>query len=161
MMLNLNLKKDSLIFSRKRKESTKSIAASALSIFGSIIIACLLATALGFDPITLIAKLFTEGFKEPIQLIYNMTLYGMGALAFCFAAKAGIFNIGISGQMMAAGTTVLVVTNGLSFFAFPPGIAQLFTLIIAMGVGSLVALLIGALESFLRVNSVVSAIILN
>ena len=80
------------------------------------------------------------------------------ALAVAVALKAGLFNIGVSGQMLAAGF-VASVTVGYSTLAAP--IAKPLVIIICFIVGSLVGGLIGFLKHKFNINEVVSSIMLN
>lgn len=80
------------------------------------------------------------------------------ALAVAVALRAGLFNIGVSGQMLAAGftATVIVGYSGLNAVAAKP-------LVIAIGIvsGGLVGALIGVLKYRFNINEVVSSIMLN
>ena len=80
------------------------------------------------------------------------------ALAVAVALKAGLFNIGVSGQMLAAGF-IASVTVGYSTLAAP--IAKPLVIIICLVVGSLVGGLIGFLKHKFNINEVVSSIMLN
>lgn len=80
------------------------------------------------------------------------------ALAVAVALRAGLFNIGVSGQMLAAGftATVLVGYSGLSAVAAKP-----LVLVIGMIVGGLAGALVGFLKYRFNINEVVSTIMLN
>lgn len=80
------------------------------------------------------------------------------ALAVAVAFKAGLFNIGVSGQMLAAGflATVMVGYAGLN-----PYIAKPLVLLIGLAAGGAVGLLIGFLKYRFNINEVVSSIMLN
>lgn len=80
------------------------------------------------------------------------------ALAVAVALKTGLFNIGVSGQMLAAGF-VASVTVGYSALAAP--IAKLLVIIFSFAVGSLVGGLIGFLKHKFKINEVVSSIMFN
>ena len=80
------------------------------------------------------------------------------AFAVAIALKAGLFNIGVSGQMLAAGF-VASVTVGYSTLAAP--VAKPLVIIISFVVGSLVGGLIGFLKHKFNINEVVSSIMLN
>ena len=80
------------------------------------------------------------------------------ALAVAVALKAGLFNIGVSGQMLAAGF-IASVTVGYSALAAP--IAKPLVIILCFVVGSLVGGLIGFLKHKFNINEVVSSIMLN
>jgi simple sugar transport system permease protein len=82
----------------------------------------------------------------------------VASLAFIFAYKAGLFNIGISGQMIVAGTVGTIISH---LFNLGKGFNQIVVLLMCIIFGSLVAMLVGALKAFLNVNEVVSSIMLN
>ncbi len=157
----LRLWKDSFLYSRKRKQASKNILVAALAILGSTIIAVLIATMFGYNPFDTIKDLFSAAFiNEPDKFAYTLCVFALSAFAFSFAFKAGIFNIGISGQMYASGVTLLAFSNAIGN-SIPNGLGQIVGLIIAMAMGAAVALLTGVLERYFKVDAVVSAIILN
>ena len=80
------------------------------------------------------------------------------ALAVAVALKAGLFNIGVSGQMLAAGF-VGSITIGYSTLAAP--IAKPLVILICLVVGALVGGLIGFLKHKFNINEVVSSIMIN
>ncbi|BBF42079.1 nucleoside ABC transporter, permease protein 1 [Lachnospiraceae bacterium KM106-2] len=81
------------------------------------------------------------------------------SLAVAVALKAGLFNIGVSGQMLTAGfVTSVIVGYSTSMTA---GIAKPLVIIIGILVGALVGGLIGWLKYKFNINEVVSSIMLN
>ncbi len=80
------------------------------------------------------------------------------ALAVAVALKAGLFNIGVSGQMLAAGF-IASITVGYSALAAP--IAKPLVIVVSFVVGALVGGLIGFLKHKFNINEVVSSIMLN
>ena len=80
------------------------------------------------------------------------------SLAVAVALKAGLFNIGVSGQMLAAGfvSTILI---GYSTLSAP--IAKPLVVIVAIDVGGLVGAFIGWLKYKFNINEVVSSIMIN
>ena len=80
------------------------------------------------------------------------------ALAVAVALKAGLFNIGVSGQMLAAGF-IASITVGYSTLAAP--IAKPLVIVVSFVVGALVGGLIGFLKHKFNINEVVSSIMLN
>lgn len=80
------------------------------------------------------------------------------ALAVAVALRAGLFNIGVSGQMLAAGftATVIVGYSGLGAVAAKP-----LVILIGMAAGGLAGALIGFLKYRFNINEVVSSIMLN
>lgn len=80
------------------------------------------------------------------------------ALAVAIALKAGLFNIGVSGQMLGAGF-IASVTVGYSTLSAP--IAKSLVVLICLAVGSLLGGLIGYLKHKFNINEVVSSIMIN
>ena len=80
------------------------------------------------------------------------------ALSVAVAFRSGLFNIGVSGQMLVAGflSTVLVGYSGLS-----AGLAKPLVVIISALSGAAVGALIGFLKYKFNVNEVVSSIMIN
>ena len=80
------------------------------------------------------------------------------ALAVAVAYKAGLFNIGVSGQMLLAG---FVASLTVGYSDLPAVAAKPLTIIIGMIVGALAGSLIGLLKYKFNINEVVTAIMLN
>lgn len=80
------------------------------------------------------------------------------ALSVAVAFKAGLFNIGVSGQMLAAGFTASVLVGYTELDSI---IARPLVLIIGLLVGALVGAIIGWLKHKFNINEVVSSIMLN
>lgn len=162
MNLTYQLQKDGFTHGKKRKQSTKTILITIFSILSALIVALLVAAMLGYNPFDLLARLFYVGFNDPISLFSNIGVFCFAGFAFAFASRAGLFNIGISGQMLAAGTfIVFLTTKWIPMDTIPSGAGQLLILLMGMLVGGLVATMIGAMDVYLRINSVVSSILLN
>lgn len=80
------------------------------------------------------------------------------ALAFAVSIRAGLFNIGISGQMLAAGFAASI-TVGYSSLAAP--LAKPLVVLIGMAVGAAMGGIVGFLKYKFNINEVVSTIMLN
>ncbi len=80
------------------------------------------------------------------------------ALSVAVALRAGLFNIGVSGQMLASGftATVLIGYSGLNAY-----IAKPLVILLGILVGGLVGALVGFLKYKFNINEVVSTIMLN
>jgi len=87
-----------------------------------------------------------------------MTPLLFASLAVAVAFKAGLFNIGVSGMMLAAGftATVIIGYSGMSSF-----LARPLVLLIGIAVGSLMGAFVGWLKYKFNINEVVSTIMLN
>ena len=80
------------------------------------------------------------------------------ALAVAVALRAGLFNIGVSGQMLAAGFTASIIVGYSSLNAV---LAKPLVILIGIIVGGLAGALIGFLKYKFNINEVVSSIMLN
>ncbi len=159
--LKANLFKDAFCSTNKSVTAIKNAGSIILAIFTALIVSVLIATASGYNPGELISDLFTKAFIDWKALIVNISVLGIGSLAFIFAFKVGLFNIGISGQMLAAGMACLAVALGMKNVNFPPVLAQIFMMSIAILTAMAVGGLISVLKIYLKVNEVVSSILLN
>lgn len=151
------------IHSDVRQSTTKKILATIFAIFAAFIIAFIIACSVcgtWGDAGKVFATFFTSGFQSKYvnTLFSNMCILIVGGLAFIFAYKAGLFNIGISGQMVAGatGATLICHLAGLG-----SGANQFVILLVSMALGAFMAALVGAMKAFLRVNEVVSSIMFN
>lgn len=93
-----------------------------------------------------------------LTLLNFMTPMIFASLAVAIGLKGGLFNIGVSGQMLLAGyfATVIVGYSGLSAI-----IAKPLVLIIGIIVGAIVGGIIGLLKYKFNINEVVSSIMFN
>lgn len=92
------------------------------------------------------------------SMLNLMTPMIFAALAVAVALKTGLFNIGISGQMLVPGF-IASITVGSS--DLPMGLALPLVLIIGIAGGAAVGMLIGWLKHRFNINEVVSSIMLN
>ncbi len=161
-MKNLNsiLAIDSLLYSRSRKTTSKTIIVVSLSILASIFVSVLIAMSFGINPIELIGKLFYEGAIEWESWIINTCIFALSAFAFIFAKKAGVFNIGISGQMLMSGVVALAIINSIPNEALI-GWGPIFLIFLTMLIGSLISTSVGLLKVYFNVNEVISSLLLN
>ncbi len=98
------------------------------------------------------------------NFIYQIAIYTLAGLAFSFAMNVGIFNIGISGQMLAGASTAFLIINSINKTTSLADVgqgAQIITLLLCVVGAVAVALVTGLLKIYLKVNEVVSAILLN
>lgn len=80
------------------------------------------------------------------------------SLAVAVAMRSGLFNIGVSGQMLLAG---LVATISIGYSGLPSVLAKPLVLVICAFTGALVASLIGFLKYKWNISEVVSSIMFN
>lgn len=97
-------------------------------------------------------------FTDFMETLDAMTPMLFAALAVSVAGKTGLFNIGVSGQMLAGGflATIIIGYSNLPWWAAWP-----LSLLIGIASGALVGGLIGWLKHRFNINEVVSSIMLN
>ena len=93
-----------------------------------------------------------------LSYIDYLTPMVFAALAVAVAMKTGLFNIGVSGQMLAAGFTATVLVG---YSALPAAVAKPLVLLIGLSVGAVAGGLIGVLKYRFNINEVVSTIMFN
>ncbi|HHX68865.1 MAG: ABC transporter permease [Miniphocaeibacter sp.] len=153
-------------------EKRQAITIPIFSIFLSLIAGSIILTILGKNPFSalynllqgsgLAPKLRYAGSKGMItdfmSFLNSLTPMIFGALAVAVALKGGLFNIGVSGQMLTAGfvATIIVGYSGLNAY-----IAKPLVILIGIVVGGLVGGLIGFLKYKFNINEVVASIMIN
>lgn len=80
------------------------------------------------------------------------------SLAVMVGLKAGLFNIGVSGQMLAAGFTATVI---IGYSGLPSPAAKPLVVVVGFVSGALVGALVGWLKHRFNINEVVSTIMIN
>jgi simple sugar transport system permease protein len=135
-----------------------SVAAVALALLvGAIII-----LIVGDDPVEAYRALFSGAFgdrRSIAETLVATTPFIFGGLAFAVAARAGMFNIGIEGQLMMGGLAcglVGTLSLGLPAILFLP-----LALATAALAGGLWGALPGALKARSGAHEVISTIMLN
>lgn len=110
----------------------------------------------------LLPKANYAGYKSMLtdflSLLNAMTPLIFASLAVAVALKAGLFNIGVAGQMLVSGfiATIIVGYSGLDAY-----IAKPLVIIIGILAGGLMGGLVGWLKYKFNINEVVSTIMLN
>ena len=97
-------------------------------------------------------------FTDFLSLLNAMTPLVFASLAVAVAFKAGLFNIGVSGQMLFSGFIASVIVGYSSLDAM---IAKPLVLVIGIVAGALMGGLVGWLKYKFNINEVVSTIMLN
>ena len=155
-----------------KSRNVQAILVPIIAILVSLIAGAIVLLCLGKNPISAYKNILqgagilpkpsyaeTKGLITDFFSLLNMwTPMLFASLAVAVALKAGLFNIGIAGQMLTAGyvSTILVGYSPLNeFFAKP------LVLIIGILVGALVGGFIGWLKYRYNINEVVSSIMIN
>ncbi|MDZ7293581.1 ABC transporter permease subunit [Mycoplasmopsis pulmonis] len=148
-----------LLVDEKRMKSGRKIANSLWAILFSIILMAILFQANGFEASQIYKDVWffsTNTLSNTFLLM--VVVFIIASLGIALTFKAGVFNIGISGQMMMGGSVGMYliysqgqINHGNVFGAF----------IISILLGGLWALIAGIAKSFFKVHEVVSTILLN
>lgn len=148
------------------------ISIPALSILLSLAVASAFLLAMGKNPVTAFAgflqgsgllpkasyaggKSMLTDFLSFLDILAPMLLASLGII---ITLKAGLFNIGVAGQMLAAGfaATVIVGYSGLGAF-----IAKPLVILIGIIVGGMMGALVGFLKHKFNIHEVVSTMMFN
>lgn len=155
-----------------RNEKWQPITIPVASILISFIAAAIVILLLGKNPLLAFYNLFQgagvlpkssyAGYKsiltDFLSLLNAMTPLVFASLAVAVALKAGLFNIGVSGQMLVSGflATVIVGYSGLDAI-----IAKPLVLLVGIIAGGLMGGLVGWLKYRFNIHEVVTTIMLN
>ena len=159
-----------IVFGDNRKNATKNTFVSIFSIIFSLILSLFLVIII-YAKGSLFGGVFKTIFTAPFvgkfveshakDTISSISIFTMAALSFIFAQKAGLFNIGISGQMLFGGQLAVVAGFAMNHAGIATGLGQVLVIIIAMSGGALIAVVIDLLKTYLNVNEVISSILFN
>lgn len=153
-------------------EKWQSISIPLVAIIMSFIAAAIVILLMGKNPLQafynlfqgagILPKPFYAGYKSMLtdfmSLLNAMTPLLFASLAVAVAFRAGLFNIGVAGQMLVSGffATIIVGYSGLDAV-----IAKPLVLLIGIVTGGLMGGLVGWLKYKFNINEVVSTIMLN
>jgi simple sugar transport system permease protein len=153
-------------------EKYQVITIPVFAIVLSLVVGAIVIALLGKDPFAaygnllqgsgLLPKPRYAGGKSMLTDFFSFMNYWtpmiFAALAVAVALKAGLFNIGVSGQMLAAGFVSSVLVG---YGTMEAPIAKPLVILISIVVGGLVGALIGWLKYQFNINEVVSSIMIN
>lgn len=105
-----------------------------------------------------IKGIFTGNFKRVGDVLLQMTPLILTGLSVAFAFKTGLFNIGVSGQMLFGGFLAVFVGVHLDL---PRPLFLVVTITVGALGGSFLAILPGLLKAKYRVHEVVTSIMMN
>ena len=146
----------------RRRVNLGYIAAVAVSIVAALLIDAVILLAAGHNPIAAYRELIVYPFSTAAHfgnmLEYAMVLCLCG-LACVVGSRVGIFNVGGEGQLLLGGLVAAFVgsrMSGMSLWIVIPCAA-----LAAMATGGLYAFIPGVLKVKLKVNEVITTIMLN
>lgn len=153
-------------------EKRQKITIPILLILLSFVVASVIILLLGKNPLSafynllqgagILPKASYAGYKSMLTdfltLLDYMTPLVFASLAVAVALKGGLFNIGVSGQMLISGyfATIIIGYSGLDAFLAKP-----LVLIVGILAGGMLGALVGLLKHKFNINEVVSSIMFN
>ncbi len=133
---------------------------SLLSIAIGFFFAFIIILIIGGNPLLYISNIFKgnfyslESFGNFLATLSWMILIG---LSVSVSFKAGLFNIGVAGQMMAGGISGFL----FAYYAHIGRVGVIFSILVPLLTGMFIAWFIGMLKVKLGVNEVLSSIMIN
>ena len=167
------MKTRKLLLSRCLTGRRASLWVSVISILMMLATASLLLLILGKDPLAAFRS-FLQGcgflarenygggsgmLSDLLDFLNYLAPLILASLAFITAFRAGLFNIGISGQMLLAGFTATITVGYARELS--PWIAKPAALLIGLAAGGLAGVLVGWLKYRFNIHEVVSTIMIN
>lgn len=158
----MNILKALMALKPRKKINGSYLISLAISVIAALILGGIVMAATGHDPIEGYTALAQGAFGSPRAIgntvAKSMTLCLLG-LATVIAAKAGIFNVGGEGQLFLGAMASAVLGSHLKDVS--PWIGIPLCLVVAMAAGGLYAFIPGWLKVKLKVNEVITTIMLN
>ncbi|MCL2136273.1 MAG: ABC transporter permease [Coriobacteriia bacterium] len=165
-------RQEALVWRILRYERSQALIISILAVLLSFFAISLIILLIGKNPVTVFSSLFRGAGWLPkpryaggkswlsdfLGLLDAATPMLFAAIAVSIAFKAGLFNIGISGQMLAAGFLATVIVGYSELNAY---IAKPIVLLIGLVSGGALAMVVGWLKARFNIHEVVSTIMLN
>ena len=153
-------------------ERRQAISIPLLTIFASLVIVSLMFLVMGHNPLTAFRAILAGAGLLPrpsyatgrgMLTDFSLTLAELtpmifASLAVVVALKGGLFNIGVSGQMLLAGYMATVLVG---YSELPAYLAMPLVLLIGAGSGAAIGALIGFLKDKFNISEVVASIMIN
>lgn len=167
------MKKRSLFLARRLTGRHAALWVSILAVLMTLVTAGVLLLAMGKNPLTAFRS-FLQGcglaakenygggsgmLSDLLDFLNYLAPLILASVAFITALRAGLFNIGISGQMLIAGFTATVLVGYNKGLA--PAVAKPAALIIGLVAGGLTGALVGYLKYRFNIHEVVSTIMIS
>ncbi|MEA4999500.1 MAG: ABC transporter permease [Candidatus Limiplasma sp.] len=146
----------------KQKLTAQYLLSLAVAVGLAFLVGAGIMLLCGFDPIQCYGAMFQGALGKPRALgntLAKTVTLCLTGLAMSLAAKAGIFNVGGEGQLYLGGLAAALVGAGME--GAPGWLIILCALLAAMAAGGAYAFLPGVLKVKLKVNEVVTTILLN
>lgn len=157
---------------KNKKELIENIKIPVIAVIVALIVGAIIIAVTGSNPF-IAYKALLQGcgflpkksygatsnmFTDLLSFVNYFVPMIFAALSVAVALKAGLFNIGVSGQMLAAGLTATIF---IGYSDLNSVIAKPLVIIIGSVVGMLAGALVGFLKYRFNINEVVSTIMFN
>ena len=112
----------------------------------------------------ILLSLFKQDFldtKSVASLVSKIAVLGLAGLAIGFGMKAGILNIGVSGQMTAGGFLGFYLVKSFDFLQTHKSLTMFIMLFVVVIGSAFTAMISGILKVYFKVNEVISTIMIN
>jgi len=139
----------------------KVIIEEAVSLLVGFAVAVIILLFSGYEPLSVISILFSEGFRNTEVLMKQSIPVIATGLAFSIPALAGLFNIGGESQLYIGAFTGLVSTYIIYNATGQPVLSSVTGLVSGTLAGGFWGFIIGYLRARRSVNEVVVAIMMN
>lgn len=145
----------------RKRTKNNYVTIPIIAVFIALIIGAVVMLIGGYNPVVaygaLIVKIFGSVYDmgETIRSIIPLILSGF---AVAVASKAGIFNIGVDGQIIMGSVSSLLVGTLIDL---PPIIHGVVAILVGVIVGGLWGVLIASFKTKFGINEVISSIMLN
>ncbi len=168
-----------------RKDGTRSVLASLLSILIGLAVGGVVALLVGLGNANIGAKGAWEGIRLIVMGLFSTGRDAAGALTFGFnpvnignmlfratpliltglsvalAFKTGLFNIGAAGQYLAGTCATLFIALSIPSTAVPPFLIWILAFLGGMLAGAIWGAIPGLLKALLNINEVIACIMTN
>ena len=145
----------------KKKTKNSNVMIPVIAVLIALVIGAIVMVIGGYNPLVAYQSLVTKVFGsvydigETIRAIIPLLLSG---LAVAVANKAGVFNIGVDGQIIMGAVSSLLVGTLIEMPPILHGIVAIFVGVVA---GGLWGVLVAGLKTKFGINEVISSIMLN
>ncbi|WP_341515353.1 ABC transporter permease [Mesomycoplasma ovipneumoniae] len=153
-------------FKKLEKNTSKSLSEKILStfwaIFFGILVSFIFIWSFGYNPLkvyyTIVFKI-AFAWNEVRNLLLITSIFIFASIAIAIPFKSGLFNIGLPAQMMISGIVSLMIVLNLTSINIYARL--LIAALLGILVSGILGALVGILKSYLKINEVISTILLN
>ncbi|MGY5139148.1 ABC transporter permease subunit [Mycoplasmopsis gallinarum] len=163
-ILNWSQNLRSFIRLDQTKSTTRKVFSSVWSVVLGLFVAIIIIAILGQGNPFVFFEKWGEAFKgtKVSNLLIYLIIFGFAGLASAIGFKSGLFNIGISGQMMISGLVgfSLLMVMGVNGSNINLG-HLIMIMVLSIILGAFISMIAGVLKAYLNVHEVISTIMLN